>query len=788
MGVASDQRIIARNRFHFTEEDFIFRRDKMPRRNQKSTPRKPQQPRLQFAGLQADDIMPSVCIIVFNQQKEAIYTTGVEKDGTFDLSSDILKKAHRLMVGPLPDDDEEFDSENALVYRPEQFAALMELGNIGIAEHHWRKWFWFTMCVTGSVKKCSFLPWWWHDLSYSLAAPIDTLDYQVVSGLGDNTLKEIRHNRAINRDLSPVLDFDNIYPAFRCETVCVGTVEVYERRCCCDWIIDIPWLEDLVDRLEDLLRRIPDIPIPLPDPFPPDPIGPRVLPNLMMDSPMFEGGTLNQMAINAQQDLHALNNLPMEQIEDYILARPYLYRCTCGAANKIAEGDLNPDGTFNICWQSFPHILLQNCHYKYAYVIKQTIDDVTHTIYDGRTANEWFNASEIANLQTTYPFAVGCPDITQRVNDAAVYLDLIGDTESWRLGTPLPDSWDSVAAPAYNSGLLDPVVDDLTAAGQLKNRNLGGLLRLRYMFTWQLKQLAENPTYYRISWIPADNNGNPQAGATRTYFSQKLVWQEYEALEVNDVVLGPQPVTAAINNEDNLYKIPYYDGSVNWTGSVDWHAQINTTQFDNGRYLLMLELFDDDGHRLHPTGTAPAAAGDIAGDFNFLRWLQETASPADDFVDVPYAALTHMLWWDNRPVELELVAVHLNGTAFNEECMFLTGEADSTVQLAYRAYHNNPRFLHRHTLTWQRGFNGPGGSFGLATPDALGMPLVLHGNVGTQPGYPAGISQPETFEDMLGTHKKCVFTVTVRAHAKTTNGSSSVSWIPKQGAFALEIE
>lgn len=759
-------------------------------RQDSKRPQEPKQPRMDFAGLQKEDMYPSVHIVALNRDQKPIHTSEIKEDGSFDLPEKVLKSAYRIVIGAIPDDeDEAIDTENSLFYRPEQFADLMARGDIGIAERYWRRWYFFTTCVAGSVQKCTFLPWWWQALPHTLASPLaNNLDFQPVQTLSRNTLRDVIRSREVNRVAFPELEILDVFPIYRCETVCIGTVEVYQRRCCCEWVIDLGWLEDLLRELEDLVRVIPDD-IPIPDPVP-DPFDPSLPPRLMK-SVLFEGGTLNQKALNAKQDLYALNTLPMEQLEDYIFARPYLRRCSCSHPHKVAEGTINPDGTFNICWRTFPVLFDEDCHNEYAYIVKQEVDGETIVIYNGLAANQWFHANDDAVLKSTDARAIGCPDPDQRVNDAAVYLDTIGGTESWHLATPLSDSWDGVQPAVYNSGLAFPAPTDADAAGQFKNCNWGGTLNLRYMFTWQLKQLPEKPTYYRVSWISADDNGNPTAGATRHYFSQGLAWKKYENLKAVPVTLGPNTV----GSEDNLYTIPYYDGTVNWTGSTTRHASINTHDFPDGRYIITLELFDETGQRLHPFGTTPVSAGDQASDFHFLRWFQDTPGPDDDFVNIPYGALSHMVWWDNRPVKLELGPVYLNGVEFNQECLFLNGEPTSTVALAYRAYHPNARFLYNHGLSWRRGYGsytGSTGNFPKATPDALGAPLMVHGNVGTEPLFPFGISGTRTFEQMLRTdlvptRQKCTFAVSVAARAKTTNGSGFADWTSKGGSFALDM-
>src|SRR5262249_32639795 len=155
----------------------------------------------------------------------------------------------------------------------------------------------------------------------------------------------------------------------------------------------------------------------------------------------------------------------------------------------------------------------------------------------------------------------------------------------------------------------------------------------------------------------ADTTGNPQSGATPAPILNSVAWSHW----VTDAqghwvpqaqVLGP--VTRGAQN--GLFRIPYDDDAL-WLGD-QFHQYLDTTQYANGRYLLVLELFDNAGNRLIPAG-APADAGDRPTNFAFLRWL--TASGTNSTATVPYAALTHLFWFDNRHVYGKIEDLDVNG-------------------------------------------------------------------------------------------------------------------------------
>ena len=115
-------------------------------------------------------------------------------------------------------------------------------------------------------------------------------------------------------------------------------------------------------------------------------------------------------------------------------------------------------------------------------------------------------------------------------------------------------------------------------------------------------------------------------------------------------------------------------------------------------------------NRIRPNGsTGPGTDKN----FTFRRWSQ----PIGPLDNVPYAALTHMFWWDNRRSVGHIEDLRLGGIESTGECQFLVGTASSTFSSGYRAYHENPMFIHNHTLWWRRGLGGSSGT--LITPMAL---------------------------------------------------------------------
>ncbi|HEY4642426.1 MAG TPA: hypothetical protein VII75_13860, partial [Thermoanaerobaculia bacterium] len=397
--------------------------------------------------------------------------------------------------------------------------------------------------------------------------------------------------------------------------------------------------------------------------------------------------------------------------------------------------------------------------------VTQIVDGVPVVIYNGIAANQWFDNPTGIELHTYNPHAQSCShgDPIPVDGAAALLLD-IGLTDTWHLKTPNADGPLSVATPAaFNDGLLYPGPESDRGA----NLNLGGSLLLLYGFTESLRPVAK---YYRVSFCRADAAGDP-TGSRHTY-QDNLSWYYLVftpgGLSIQTQFLGPQ----AVGGNTNLYQIPYR--ADHEYKSNQFHAAIDTASVPEGRYLLTLEVFNAAGQRLHPSGSlASVDPADAAGAFTFNRWYQETGPTAV----VPYGALTHMLWWDNRRTEADIVDLRQDGVPSDAECQFLEGKAHSQFSIGFRAYHPEPLFMQGYNSYWRRGLGGGSG------PLASGST-----NAGAFPG-PIAVSTAVEFQNMLTpTDHKCAFSVNLDAWSKTTNGIGRLGLDGHdQAAFAVEI-
>lgn len=718
--------------------------------------------RLRLHDVTDEEKPPDLAVYAVDRSYRPLHVAPVGAEGSFNLPDDARSKSHLLLVGPRSESPDLREGE-FLRISPDRLGQAA----IDISRKQWLSWIQVWRCVGGSVRHCRFGPWIYADLLTPAALQATSVAHTAHAAHAAQQTLGSASSISIHRGLEVDLKLHPHFP-YNCDVVCDGLVEVYRRTCCCKpWIIYDP-------RLPELIRELEEIPIPPIPPIPPIirwPPPPEPPP--FHDLELLKEGALDQRILNAPADLQALRLLPAQEKLAYIQARPYLWcHRSCGTTVKVAQGFLDHDGEFHICWQEPLRLFSRYCHDEYAFIVKQNINGATVVIYNGLAANQWFDAGEDADLTSYHPQARRCRHNDFPGEGAFVLLQDIGDTGTWQLATPDATGWDRVAAPAYNSGLLFPAPSAAAALGQMRNCNLGGTLALRYHFSEPMRGLGAR--FYRVSVSAADAMGNP-TGA-RTYLDDPVSWLVYRNvgtdIHVESEPLGPNTV----GTEPHLFRIPY-DADEEWQ-SGQYHALLDTTRFARGRFLLTLEVFNAAGQRMRPAGT-PDPGGSVAAAFTFRRWYQQVGPTAN----VPFGALTHMLWWDNRSAQAQLVDLRQGGEASTETCQFLEGAGDETFSTGYRAYHPEPAFHLYHRIYWKRGLGWEANSSGVLT-----SPEYNPNNAGAPPD-PVGVSGTATFAAMLQTHAKCSFALHLYTWVKTHNGSSRLSGLDASdlAAFALEI-
>ena len=751
-----------------------------------------------LTGLAPDEQTCNLVVHLTDASLKTIKTLKVDDKGYINLHQDALKDITYVAIASASEKAETLSRDSIVLLRARQVTKLLrESDTIELARGRWERLFPIRRCVSGRVRACRRL---WPRLD-GLGANLPARAFLPDADSGATAVAAaVAATPTGLASFNAGLASELIAPT-RCSPVCEGVVEVYLRRCC--WrpiIVFDPRIDDIIRHLE----AIPWPPIPDPGPFGPGPIGPRPGPSLIGPSPIgprpgpgpdpapfLRGGDVDELTINARRDLLALRSLPAAERPAYIESRPYFRSLfSCGTPRLVGSGFLQPEGEFQVCWRWYPTFLPANCNEEVAYVVKQLIDGVTVTIYDGRLAGRWYQLGETPTL-TTYDWrAITCRGgDTPTVSGAAVFLELIGDTESHELETPTPNGWDRVSAPAFNSGLLFPETA-AAAKGVLRNCNLGGTLNLLYRFSEPLRGVGAK--YYRLTVQPADASGNP-TGTRQRIGPPNSQWRKFRfsggSIQVVAVPLAAGPVASG---ETDLWTIPYdADLKNDLTVSEEWlanqyHGQIDTTQFSDGKYLLTVEVFNAAGQRLRPTGTSGTGT-----DAPFQYHLWEKSGGTDVFPPVAYAGLTHLLWWDNRVGSGDIEGVEVTGSPTPVgTCLFLRGPGTAELKIRHRAYHSEPLFFHNYALTAYRGLEG-------AVNNPLAIPPIVNGNLpvpdsaanaGTPPAA-AALSTGTAFSALLGTHPRCSFAVNMTMSLKTTNGSGFLyqGGLRDTVAFALEI-
>ncbi|GBC95324.1 hypothetical protein HRbin16_01112 [bacterium HR16] len=750
--------------------------------------------RVQLAGLEPGETAPAIAVYEVDAVGKPVRKLArVEKD-RLDVQAE-WTRLPAIALGPDVTDLAQLTPESLVTFRPDATLPVWRERGLIIGRDIWDRFHFEFVCVSGTARKCR--PWWW-DI-------VDRLD--LVSGLNlsrNVTLKSLTYRPELH----------TIIPA-HCLPLCDGIVEIYERVCCC-FRIRLP---DLLDRLREILEVIP---IPLPDPPPIDPPGPFP-PGPGPDPAPFVTGNLGrlaqrlelaavhqavrpqaQMGIRAQTadlrkrlanapaevatmpaerlyaDYVALTSMSAQQAEQYVLARPYLLGliCTC-SMRKVGETPLQPGGRFDFCYLRPRRITLPGvtCHTTFAFKVRQRIQGNWVTVYDGVASHNWFAEGESADIRTWDWRALVCgsgpgdPPPSEGIPFAMV--EYIGSPGSRHFNFPAQTGLSRTGALGASSGTF--------TTSYAPDCPWGGALGIRLWISPEMEPVAK---YYRLSVVRVDNSGAPTGAVT--VLDAPVAWNRFVFVggewKVTSEALSANP--ADVGGQIGLVRIPYWSSGNYWL-SGQYHQVWNTTLFNPGRYLLILELFDASGNRIKPS-SAPAGDPGVARNFQFRRWRQGDPNSTDN---VPFADVVGVYWIDNSPVQGDIVDIRRNGVPSSEECQFISGPEGTDVSVGFRAYHSrgvsnpNNTFMMSYSLTWRRGLNGPGGAFASGTADVGEPPaapqasntLTIGQLLGAWPGFPT-------------THQRCTFSVYLHVRAKHFTGSARIESYDyhEQASFALE--
>lgn len=710
-----------------------------------------------FHGLLAEEEEPKIAMYLIDANGRIQKKLASAEKGKIALEAKIGEDPQRVVaLGPDLEDLEQVNTKDLLHFRiGEAWPEWMKKKTILIPREWWEPWWPVLLCLSGRIRKCWPI----------IFEPGPTKNLGGIS-LGPH-LPTMPH----------------------CSPICNGVVEVYKRDFCC-----LPWIHrnisDLIKKLKDIAkeRALLKLQTLEPDAYSAEPeLESAVLPpdretarrlklaeasRIMPMTPDLAGPTL--------EDVKALEALPQTEAIQYLKDRPSLWYFPCiSSVRKLGEVALGPDGHFTFCYTLFKGIFIFKCWTSYFYKVKQWQDNQWVYIYDGFAANQHFTAGQTADLKTLKGRACVEDDPDVPHQKPFCMLQDIGLTHSWRLvshwfgkdasgldKTQISDNGVAFPLPD-NGGLVDPPSAGATSALALVNRPWGEVLSFRLFFDPDMKSI--DACYYRICFVKAGSDGKPLSGNTPTVLSNPVSWLKFVSLggviQIKGEGLGPETK----NGEPGLFRIPYRQDALWLEGQ--YHQSWDTRQYENGKYLLTVEVFDSAGK---PLDTSK---------FDYLRWLEEEG--ADSVAKVPYDKLVHLFWIDNQPCYADIVDLCKDHVPSSEECQFITGNAATQFSARFRAYHATQNsatapetFMYYYVLWYHRGLNGPSR---IIEKSGLNKPPSLF------EGSPAE-STPLTFGSMLDDLPKCTFAINLDVYAKHTNGIRILDEYNKydQAAFSLE--
>ncbi len=671
---------------------------------------------------------------------------------TLNIPPVATKETTVVALGPDVSNPRELPPELLTQYRGEQVAEAVRSGVWQVPQGIWPGWQFFNVCVSGKAEKCSLILW-----------------------------KALRYGP---RNFRPP-----IVP--RCAPLCNGIVEVYERICCCRWWIDPVDIDSLLDRLKYLVAVNPPFPPVGPgDPWEMAALDDQVaLMRATAATPMGPVATALPMApeapfgapqFDARAEILRIQSMPPEQAQEYVRRTDYLlpYCCDC-SLRKIGEAVLNPDGTFSFCYYRPPIPLRIGfpCTFSYMYKVKQWDGNAWVYVYNGVALGQAFPANKSAMLETFSGHACDPGPVVDK--GPYVMLENIGDTQSWHLVSQDQLGELQLGSVADNGGLVFPPAPMGSDLGSMLNCPWGSTLPFRLRFHPDITGPV-GAMYYRISVVPTNDGMNPSGPAV--ILKTPIAWSYFQLVAGVWTVLTDPLGPNTVGGQQGLYLIP--DSSKDWEW-YQFHNYWDTTSAGNGRYFVVVEVFDAAGIRLKPAG-APGPGK--PANFTFLKWEDATT-----LNDVTQADLVHLFWVDNLRTYAHIDDLRMDGVPNMAECQYLTGTCADTFSIGYRAFHATRNsgtppetFMLDYEIWYTRGFGAvppppPGPEWG-----DINAPVTLGG------GLPA-TSIPRSFCDMLGImagqHKKCTFAVNIYVWAKHWNGGGRLSQYDSsdQASFSLEV-
>ncbi|WP_331345146.1 hypothetical protein [Cellvibrio sp. UBA7661] len=360
------------------------------------------------------------------------------------------------------------------------------------------------------------------------------------------------------------------------------------------------------------------------------------------------------------------------------------------------------------------------------------------------------------------------------------------------------DQYSVIQGKLFNHvGLSDVFMSGGSSALDNYRRPFGGTLNFVVQFGSGLP--ANGMYYYRWSYRQlrnADLSNAPAAALASLHKGQALhkayTYEYFDALGhkhfgQNTFKLGP----VALNGEDDLYVIPPAFPSSSPVNATElsplWDqntitASVDSTQFADGLYEFVLELFDANGVKL---AAIPKQIFQVPHYTSFAP----SVNAADDYLLLNGAnarGFTMKARVDNQRCEATVYKIKVNGSEATSDCCgFVPYPPNANIEVAFRAYH--PHNFATFNFVVNKGTCNDAIQQGFT--NASGMVIGNAGNYTRDSAsiYREGFS-PAQLLGMCVAGGKAAFAEHVYVSALATNGYDRLSYLDASdlAAFALE--
>lgn len=428
----------------------------------------------------------------------------------------------------------------------------------------------------------------------------------------------------------------------------------------------------------------------------------------------------------------------------YWLWWPFCWVCL----EKLGTLKLQADGSFSeTLWLSVCRVDVPDLWF----VVRQNINGVDRVIYARYPVpcHTFYNhpSNKAVTLIVTDPDAIVCAKPVPVTTPGVYVMPLgIGDDE-WYQIPQVHGPVETAQADLGRFNYTDPYATTLGLTMQFHE-----------------SLLANGVKYYRWSYRQA---GTTSWTALDTPIAHRYIREVSPGTgmyTVESFSLGPQTLADPAAAK-GLFAVK--DPHLAWISNDRYYAVWDTTKVPDGKYDLLLEMFDASGYRLTPTGN-PAL-----DKFKFILMPAATGPTVDKTAEEGGLILHAEI--NNKPVVAEILSVSLDGSAPPGECQFIEYQNKVTKELivTYRAYHPDG-FMRAYSLYTRRGL-----SASLIAPDPA-WPLPAEASTPQQARF-------KVTELLPGTCNKSAFVALLDAYPRARNGIDYIRAYEahRTGAFAM---